>query len=159
MKSVWKGVREELTLSSLELLHMKPGGVHPGHLPPSPGFRHRVLISGTIFLCVSLLITTYFKRRRKPALSKPFLKDFGSISLRLYNSRTIVPALQIGMIWIFFLTSFRLSWKLALSFVLQQQKWEPWRKHSASREKIWDPGINPLYGSLSSVTEKSVHFK
>ena len=63
------------------------------------------------------------------------------------------------MIWIFFLTSFRLSWKLALSFVLQQQKWEPWRKHSATREKNWDPGINLLYCSLSSVAEKSVNLK
>ena len=69
------------------------------------------------------------------------------------------------MIWIFFLTSFRLSWKLALSFVLQQQKWEPLRKHSASlvkvasMEKIGIPGINPLYCSLSSVAEKSVNSK
>ena len=84
MKSGWKGGRKELTLSSLELLHMKPGGVHPGHLPPSPGFRHRVLISGTIFLCVSLLITTYFKEGE----NQLYRKDFGSIALRLYYNNS-----------------------------------------------------------------------
>ena len=83
-------------------------------------------------------------------------------TVQLYNNST---STLIGMIWIFFLTSFRLSWKLALSFVLQQQKWEPWRKHSASlvkvasMEKIGIPGINPLYCSLSSVAEKSVNSK
>ena len=92
MKSGWMGVREELTLSSLELLHMKPGGVHPGHLPPSPGFRHRVLISGTIFLCVSLLITAYFKRRQKKRFIGRTLAP-----LHYDYTTTIVPALKLAL--------------------------------------------------------------
>ena len=37
----------EFTLARLELFHMKPGGVHPWHLP-APYFRHGMFVSATI---------------------------------------------------------------------------------------------------------------
>ena len=37
----------EFTLARLELFHMKPGGVHPWHLP-APNLGHGMLVSATV---------------------------------------------------------------------------------------------------------------